>query len=64
MKYQVKENDGKWQAIISNPVLNLDRIYTYEEKEQAEYRIELEKQQVNEWLSTVPKLSDYFKPQN
>lgn len=64
MKYQVKEINGKWQAIISNPVLNLDRVYTYDTQDDANLRIEMEKQQVNEWLSTIPKLSDYFKPQN
>ena len=65
MKYQTRQTEtGKWQAVISNPSFNLEKVYTYDTKEGADLRLQIEMQEAEDYLSTVTKLSDYFKPQN
>ena len=65
MKYQTRQTEtGKWQAVISNPSFNLEKVYTYDTKEEADLRLQIEMQEAEDYLSTVTKLSDYFKPQN
>jgi hypothetical protein len=64
MQYQVKQNkEGNWEAIISNPSFNYSKVFTYKTKEGAEFRIEIEKEEASQYLATVPKLSDYFNPE-
>ena len=61
MKYQVKQNkEGNWEAIISNPSFNYSKVFTYETKEGAELRIEIEKEEASQYMATVTNLSDYF----
>ena len=61
MKYQVKQNkEGNWEAIISNPSFNYNTVFTYETKEGAELRIEIEKEEASQYMATVTNLSDYF----
>jgi len=63
MKYQTRQTEtGKWQAVISNPSFNLEKVYTYATKEGADLRLEIEIQEAEDYLSTVTKLSDFFKP--
>ena len=63
MKYQTRQTEaGKWQAVISNPSFNLEKVYTYDTKEGADLRLQIEMQEAEDYLSTVTKLSDYFKP--
>jgi len=61
MKYQVKQaKNGKWQAIITNQSFGWSRVYNYDTERGAELRIEIEKQEVSDFMATVVKLSDYF----
>jgi hypothetical protein len=61
MKYQVKQaKNGKWQAIITNQSLGWSKVYNYDTERGAELRIEIEKQEVSDFMATVVKLSDYF----
>jgi hypothetical protein len=63
MKYQTRQTEaGKWQAVISNPSFNLEKVYTYATKEGADLRLQIEMQEAEDYLSTVTKLSDYFTP--
>ena len=63
MKYQTRQTEtGKWQAVISNPSFNLEKVYTYDTKEGADLRLKIEIQEAEDYLSTVTKLSDFFKP--
>ena len=64
MQYQVKQNnEGNWEAIISNPSFNYSKVFTYKTKEGAEFRIEIEKEEASQYMATVTKLSDYFNPE-
>jgi hypothetical protein len=64
MQYKVKQNkEGNWEAIISNPSFNYSKVFTYKTKEGAEFRIEIEKEETSQYMATVPKLSDYFNPE-
>ena len=61
MQYKVKQNkEGNWEAIISNPSFNYSKVFTYETKEGAELRIEIEKEEASQYMATVTNLSDYF----
>ena len=63
MKYQTRQTEtGKWQAVISNPSFNLEKVYTYDTKEGADLRLKIEIQEAEDYLSTVTKLSDFFTP--
>lgn len=63
MKYQVKQaKNGKWQAIITNQNFGWSRVYNYDTERGAQLKIEIEKQQVADFMGTVVKLSDYFNP--
>ena len=62
MKYQIKQTEnGKWQAIVTNPNFGWSRVYNYDTERGAELRIEIEKQTVSDFMATVPSISDYFK---
>lgn len=64
MKYQVKQaENGKWQAIITNQNFGWSRVYNYDTERGAQLRIEIEKQQVADFMATVVKISDYFNPE-
>ena len=61
MQYKIKQNkEGNWEAIISNPSFNYSKVFTYETKEGAELRIEIEKEEASQYMATVTNLSDYF----
>ena len=62
MQYKVKQNkEGNWEAIISNPSFNYSKVFTYQTKEGAELRIEIEKEEASQAMANVASIWDFFK---
>lgn len=62
MRYRTEKTPaGKWQAVITNPTFNLQKIFTYETEAEALERVELERVKSEAHLSGIVSVSDYFK---
>jgi len=62
MKYEIRKTEaGKWQAVSINLNLGWEKIYTYDTEAEALARVEIEKQESSDKLSSVATISEYFR---
>lgn len=65
MRYTIEETkEGKFNAILTNPSFNLNTIYTFDTREDAEYFLKANKAQSEERLAGIVTISEYFGKEN
>ena len=61
MNYKIrKTKDGKFNAVIVNSFFNLETVYKFDTREDAQDFINAQIEERKERLSSIPTLSDYF----